>query len=109
MIYVTQLMRPKFNANWDGCRKRHLKAVFAKQCGGIWIILNGVSMFRMDHINENVSGYKANRTKNERHYSCGWIRYTALPYNQRRIQTAFADLRQADDLLSAVCTYAGGY
>jgi len=46
---------------------------------------------------------------NERHHSCRWYRFAPASANAVCQQTANADLRQADDLLSIVDSDDGGY
>ena len=45
----------------------------------------------------------------QRHHSRRWIRHTAIPGNAGDQQAAAARVRQADDLLSAEHTHAGGH
>ena len=46
---------------------------------------------------------------NERHYSCRRIRNTALSAYKSNIEAASADIRQTDDLLPVVNSYACGH
>src|ERR1700758_1437542 len=84
-------------ANSAGSRKRRWRGASRKPCSGISTIAIGGRKSAAAFI--KASGWGK---FDEGHYPRRWLRHAALSADARGLEAALADLRQADDLLSAV-------